>query len=359
MNSRERVLHCLDHEPADRLPLDGSFHAEVWPRLKAQFGTDDEEAVLRGLGIDFRGVGMEVSDEFRQRATKTPQGWLIRHPDGSLEDEWGVRIKYDEQQRYYRYVYHPLADEAMLESFEFPDLDEPGHFEEARRDAQLWRDEFVVMGGTGTFYRDCWFLRGMQQWMMDLILNPDFVVALTAKMLKWKLELLRRLVEVGIDIFSIGGDIAMQQTLIMHPDVWRRYFKPCDAALIEEGRTLGVEHFYFHSDGNIMPVLDDLVEIGFDILDPVQPECLDPAQIKRRYGDRITLHGTVSAQQTLPFGTPADVRDEVVERVRTLGYNGGLVIAPNNVAQPDVPLENLLAMYDTVMEIGSRAYRLG
>jgi uroporphyrinogen decarboxylase len=343
--------------PADRLPLDGSFHAEVWPRLKAHFATDDEEAVLRALGIDFRAVGMDVSDEFRQRAVMTPQGWLVRHPDGSLEDEWGVRIKYDDQERYYRYVYHPLADEAMLDRFEFPDLDEPGRFKEAQHDVEMWHDECVVMGGTGTFYRDCWFLRGMQQWMMDLILNPDFVKALTDKMLSWKLELLRRLVEVGIDVFSIGGDIAMQQTLIMHPDVWREHFKTCDAALIEEGRRLGVEHFYFHSDGNIMPVLDDLVEIGFDILDPVQPECLDPVQIKRRYGDRITLHGTISAQQTLPFGTPADVQAEVETRGKTLGHNGGLVIAPNNAVQPDVPLANLLAVYDTVKKIGDRVYR--
>ena len=357
MNSRERVLCCLNHEPADRLPLDGSFHAEVWPRLRAHFNVTDDEGVLNGLGIDLRGVGMDVSDGFRQQASLTPQGWLVPHSDGSLEDEWGVRIKYDEQERYYRYVYHPLADETMLDAFEFPDLDESGRFEEARRDVQHWHDEFVVMGGTGTFYRDCWFLRGMQQWMMDLILNPGFVEALTDKMLDWKLELLRRLVALGIDIFSIGGDIAMQQTLIMHPDVWRRFFKPCDAALIEEGRRLGIEHFYFHSDGNIVPVLDDLVEIGFDIFDPVQPECLDPEQIKRRYGDSITLHGTISAQQTLPFGTPADVRTEVEERVRSLGYNGGLVVAPSNVAQPDVPLENLLAIYDTVREIGNRAYR--
>jgi uroporphyrinogen decarboxylase len=356
MNSRERVWCCLDHKRADRLPLDGSFHAQVWPRLKAHFGTDDEEMVLRELGIDFRGVSMEPSEAFRQRAVETPQGWRIPHPDGSLEDEWGVRNRYEAGDAYYRYVYHPLADEDALNAFEFPDLDEPGRFNQARRHAARWRHEFPIMGGVGNLYRDSWFLRGMQQWMMDLVLNPGFVEALLDKMLAWKLEILRHLADVGIDIFSVSGDIAMQQTLIMHPDTWRRYFKPRDAALIDAARRLGITHFYYHSDGNITPVLDDLVEVGFDIFDPMQPECLDMPDIKRRYGDRITMHGTISAQQTLPFGTPADVRAEVDERLRTLGYNGGLVIGPNNVVQPDVPLDNILAMYQAVKDIGARAY---
>jgi uroporphyrinogen-III decarboxylase len=103
-------------------------------------------------------------------------------------------------------------------------------------------------------------------------------------------------------------------------------------------------------------VLDDLVEIGFDIINPVQPECMDLPELKRRYGAKLTLHGTISAQRTLPFGTPQDVRAEVLERIETCGYNGGLVLAPNNNVQQDVPMENLLALYQTVKEVGPRAY---
>jgi uroporphyrinogen decarboxylase len=101
-----------------------------------------------------------------------------------------------------------------------------------------------------------------------------------------------------------------------------------------------------------MEVMEDLIEIGFDIIDPIQPECMNPYEVKKRFGHRMTLHGTISSQQTLPFGTVEDVRNEVRERIQRCGRNGGLVIAPNNVVQFDVPLENLLAVYETAKEVG-------
>jgi uroporphyrinogen decarboxylase len=138
----------------------------------------------------------------------------------------------------------------------------------------------------------------------------------------------------------------------MKPDLWRKHFKWRDAMLIEEARKYGVQHFFFHTDGNLMEVMEDLIEIGFDIIDPIQPECMDPYEIKERFGDKMTLHGTISSQRTLPFGTVEDVRNEVRERIERCGKNGGLVIAPNNVVQFDVPLENLLAVYETAKEVG-------
>ena len=127
MNSYERVMACLAHEPADRLPVDGSFHNEVWRALEAHFETADHEAILEALGIDLRPVGMGSSDAFRARATHTRHGWRIVHPDGTLEDEWGVRVRYDRQERYYRFAHQPLA-ETPLEAYTFPDLDAPGRF---------------------------------------------------------------------------------------------------------------------------------------------------------------------------------------------------------------------------------------
>jgi uroporphyrinogen decarboxylase len=143
----------------------------------------------------------------------------------------------------------------------------------------------------------------------------------------------------------------------MKPATWRKHFKWRDAALVEEAKKYGVKYFYFHSDGNLTEFFPDLVEIGFNIIDPIQPECMDPNEIKERFGDRVVLHGTVSSQHTLPFGSVEDVRAEVMDRVSRCGYNNGLVIAPNNIVQFDVPLENILAVYDTVKEIGPEFYR--
>ena len=107
---------------------------------------------------------------------------------------------------------------------------------------------------------------------------------------------------------------------------------------------------FVHSDGNVMDLMDDIVEIGFDIVNPIQPECMNPAEVKRRWGDRITLHGGVSIQKTFPYGTPREVRAEIEELIRTCGYNGGLVVFPSNVVQPDTPVENIRACFHTVRD---------
>jgi uroporphyrinogen decarboxylase len=174
-------------------------------------------------------------------------------------------------------------------------------------------------------------------------------------LLEFKLEQVRAYARMGVDIISVDGDIAMKDNLMMSPTVWRKFFKSREAKLVEEGKKWGVRHFFFHSDGNLMPVLADLIEIGFTIIDPIQPECMDPLEVKRLYGDKISLHGTISCQWTLPFGNPAKVRAEVRDRISYLGKNGGLVLAPNNTVQYDVPLRNLLAVYDTARESSGNA----
>ncbi len=192
---------------------------------------------------------------------------------------------------------------------------------------------------------------GLENWLAHLSSPGPFVTELLDRMLEFKLEQTRRVSQAGIDTFNIGGDIAMHTRLFMKPDVWREHFKWRDAVLVEEAKKHGVKNFFFHTDGNLMEVMEDLIEIGFTIFDPIQPECMDPYEVKERWGDRITMQETISSQHTLPFGTVEDVRNEVRDRIERCGQNGGLVIAPNNVVQYDVPLENLLALYETAKEV--------
>jgi len=347
MTHRDRVLTSLDHRVPDRTPVDGSFRPEVWEKLFAHFGTRDEFVVSEALGLDFGGVGMGPSDEWRARAQETPAGLCLVHPDGSFENEWGVRQVQGKHSAYLRFVSHPLADESKLDTYQFPDLDAPGRWEGVQESIARQKQQFPVMAGVPTFYLASWNLRGMEDFLTDLRWNIAFVEKLIDRLLERHLEIVRRLAQMGVDIISLGGDITMHTGPIFHPDIWRKYFKPADAKVVAEARKYGVKHFYFHSDGNLTPYLADLIEIGFDIFDPIQPECMNPAAVKREFGDRITLHGTISAQHTLPHGTVEEVRNEVRQRIRDCGDNGGLVIAPNNVVQPDVPLENLLAVYET------------
>ncbi|MFQ6040733.1 MAG: uroporphyrinogen decarboxylase family protein [Candidatus Poribacteria bacterium] len=345
MTPRERVLRCLNHRTADRVPLSGSFRPEVWTKLREHFGTNDNNAITEKLGLDFKSVGMRASKEFLERSGGSGS---IRHDDGSYENEWGIRHVIGENSPYMRYVYHPLSDESNLDRYKFPSLE--GRFEGVKERVKQLQRNYVVSAGTATFFKDGWNLRGMEAFFIDIATESPFMVKLLDRLLEYKLEIVGQFAQAGVDIISIGGDIAMHTRLFMKPDLWRKHFKWRDAMLIEEARKYGVEHFFFHTDGNLMEVMEDLIEIGFDIIDPIQPECMNPYEIKERFGDRMTLHGTISSQRTLPFGTVEDVRNEVRERIERCGQNGGLVIAPNNVVQFDVPLENLLAVYETAKE---------
>jgi hypothetical protein len=141
----------------------------------------------------------------------------------------------------------------------------------------------------------------------------------------------------------------MQDRIIMGPEAWRALDKPRMARLVADCRRANPKlHLFFHSDGALTELVGDLVDIGFDVINPIQPECMDPVEVKRRWGQRITLNGGISVQRTLPRGTPAEVRAEVEHLIRKCGYNGGLVAKPSNTVQPDCSTENILACYQTI-----------
>ncbi len=357
MNSRQRVIAAIEHHQPDRVPLDGDFRPEVWRTLRAHFETDDDEEVLRRLGIDLRRVTLEPGEAFKALAEPAPvdipslgcgqQNWARPLPGGLFEDEWGVRRRIGATGMYWHYVYHPLADTEDVDALPFPDVSDPTRYEAAGNEISRFRNDYIVLAEMANFFKSSWELRGWKRYLMDLHLNPSFVERLLERLYPWKAEEAQRLVEMGVDIIRFAGDVAMQDRMIISPDIWRRYFKPRLRDLIAETRRVGPVYFMFHSDGDMMPIMGDVVEIGFDLVDPVQPECMDPVAVKRSYGEQITLHGTLSSQRTLPFGSVTDVRREVRERFESCAQDGGFILAPSNMVQPDVPLSNLLTVYET------------
>ena len=158
-----------------------------------------------------------------------------------------------------------------------------------------------------------------------------------------------RLVELGVDMIWLGDDVGSQDRMLMAPKTWRRFLKPRLADLIARLKDINPElKVAYHSDGMLLPIIPDLIEIGLDILNPIQPKSMDPAEVKRKFGDHLCFWGTIDEQHTLPFGTPDDVRAEVILRLQTIGRNGGLIIGPTHSVQLDTPLENFWAMVDTV-----------
>ena len=356
MTPRERILAAINRERPDHTPTDAWFHPEVRKRLLRDFQTDDFADVLKELGIEGWGgcAPHIVFPEYEKRVTDRPGGrpgeqavWL---DERSHEDAWGVRHRLGDGDWYEEWVSGPLENAssvADIEAYPFPTSEqivEPENY--AEQVAELKAQDLFVRAGIPNPYKSAWLLRGMDNVLADYLINVDLLEALYDKLYALYQEMALRMARAGVEMISVTGDIAMQDRIIMGPDSWRRMDKPRLAEIIRVCREVNPEvHFFIHSDGNVMDLMDDIVEIGFDVVNPVQPECMDPAEVKRRWGDRIAIHGGVSLQRTLPFGTPEEVREEVETLIRQCGYNGGLIVFPSNVIQPDTSTENIKACF--------------
>jgi uroporphyrinogen decarboxylase len=360
MNSRERIKTALAHRMPDRVPLDVWIRPEVARKLAEHFKTTPEEAPFR-LGKDVVQVYMkEEYPEFLARTNGAVPGdapgagkRFIFHDDGSYEDAWGIRWRTGRDGKYREWVTGPLAgDPPDLDAYKFPQptpRETPEQFKKRVADAAR---QGAVMGEVDNPFKTAWALRGLENLLMDFVADPGFADALLARAYARSTERAKKFIAAGVDILMIVGDVAMQQRLMMSPDSWRALDKPKLAAMVAEIKRLRPDvAIYFHSDGNVEAIIPDLIEAGIEILNPVQPECMDPAKVKRLYGDKLTLWGTGSLQQTLPFGTEAEVRQEVRDTVRACAAGGGLVLMPSNVVGFDVPLKNLLAYYDEARSI--------
>ena len=366
MSPRERIIATLNHELPDRTPTDGWFHHEVQRKLKEHLGTDSWQEVLRFLGIEgWASLSPRLRfPQFELRATLGP-GPLPGRPvvwldERTYEDEWGVRRRLGEGGWYEQRISGPLENAQSLADVEAYPWPSPGQIEEppeyAARVRELQQEGRFVSAGIPNPYKQAWELRGMHNVLADYLANRDLLEAIYDRLYAIYGEMTKRMAAAGVDMITITGDIAMQDRLMMGPRPWREVDKPRLARLIEDCRRIKPDVFFFiHSDGNVMEVMDDLVEIGFNVINPVQPECMDPVEVKRQWGDRITIHGGISIQRTLPFGTPEEVRAEVEHLIRHCGYNGGLVVFPSNVIQPDTPIENIIACFHTARDFDLRS----
>ena len=360
MKSRERVIAAINRQPPDRVPLDGYFRQDVWAKLEDHFGTTDADEIMDALGLDIRYSLMEPSTAFACRAVPSPwqipdigegrKNLVIPGDNGWLEDEKGICRVPNSSGLYWLYAYHPLAEANSdeVEAYQFPNPHLPERYQDVRRDVARWQGKYLTIVELWNIFKSSWELRGFERYMMDLSLEPRLVETLADRVLEHRIEQSKQLVRCGVDMLMISGDIAMQDSMMLSPKMWRKYFKPRLRIWLEEVRRERKDlYFKFHSDGNMAAVFEDVIDIGFDVINPIQPECMDVEEISRRYGSRVCLHGTISCQRTLPYGTPEDVAGEVRHRIASCSQEGGLILGPSNTIQPDVPLENILALYST------------
>ena len=285
-------------------------------------------------------------------------GWADEAPavDGDQQegytDRWGIGWKLQEYRtrfgvgHYTEIADHPLADDGAVERYRPPRADEPALYERARRTLERYRGEYWIVGvAVTTIFETAWALRGLDRLLTDFVLQPEIAERILDIPYHYHRTVAVTLARMGVDMIWLGDDMGEQKRMMLSPALWRKYFKPRMAEIFRRIKEINPEvKIAYHSDGNIEPIIPELIDIGLDVLNPVQPGSMDPAKLKRLYGDRLCFWGSIDEQYTLPYGTPEEVRAEVEERIRTLGKGGGLILGPTHHVQLDTPMENFWAM---------------
>ncbi len=374
--SRERVIAAIEHREPDRVPIDINPVPDFYASLKAHLGLEIDEQikagfmeeaiphprVLAALGADLISVKLGAAKTAKRPAP--PEGQDL------VTDGWGVGLRRIHQAAgsYLEPVYHPLADATLddLESYPWPDPYAPGRGEGAEATAKrLYEDTDLALVGRfgGPIVQTAIYLMGFQRWLECAAAEPEFAAALLDRITDIAMALDRIGIEATgryIQILKISGDdFGMQTGPLYSPAMFRSLMLPRLRRRWTAARKLLDEinpaiKIMFHSCGGIAPLIEDLIGIGLQVLDPVQPRAagMESAELKRRFGDRITFHGGVDEQHVLPFGTEADVEAEVRLRIQAFAPGGGYILAPSHYVQADTPPANIVAMCRAAVEFG-------
>lgn len=357
MNSKERALLALHREQPDRVPFDlsGGFAGEAWDKFTAESGSRNH--------FDYFNLDVEFHEVLEPRAAFDYEGTYYRGRvpagKGYHFDRYGVLHEETEGLHFTKMI-PPLSEHSLgaIRAFPLPDYKNLDIYRQAaRRIEQIDRKGRLsaLALGAETIFEVSWPWYGLEEFLVMLLTEVELCEAVFDRWTETRLWQLETYAGLGgrYDVIWLGDDIANQHGMLIPPDVWRATLKPRMKAIIDCAKHFQPDGLvFYHTDGNATEVVEDLIEIGVDILNPVQPECVDPAVYKQRYGDRLAFWGTIGIQHTMPFGTVEEVRAEVRTRIETVGRGGGLLIGPSHVIEPEVPWENLIAFVEAVREYG-------
>ena len=346
MTSRERWQAVLAGNKPDRWPTDFWSTGEVLERLLKELRLNTADELWERLRID-RPFG--IGGTYAGPKVEGRDIWGLRHVQQSYADGAGT---------YAEVVEHPLAFVQTVEDIEKYAWPSPDWFDFSQVKAKLGRagDRVVQGGGYEPFLLYCQ-MRGLEQAFMDLLEQPEIVDAAIGKLFDFHYAINERLYDAGagrIDTTYVAEDLGSQTSLLMSPATIQMILLPRIRRMIRLAHDCGIKVLY-HTDGAARPVIPMLIEAGIDALNPIQWRCpgMEREALARDFGDKIAFHGAVDNQQTLPFGFPQDVRNEVAENIRIFGRAKGYVIAPCHNIQPITPTANILALYEAAWEYGA------
>lgn len=344
MTSKERVLMAINHEEPDRVPVCATYVPEIADKLAAKYQPEGDLGVA--LGNDMVKIASGLENSFYYK------------PDPEYVCPYGITWKNinNETGHFTEIHKHPLAgDEQKIYDYVMPDPAKATDVIEATKQAvaKYGKEKWIIGSCQCSVFEAAWYLRGLDTFMMDLAMEEDYAIALLDKVMQYPLQMGHQFIDLGVDMVWLGDDIATQQNMMMSPAMWREHFKPRYAQMFSEFKKHNPNiKLCYHSCGNLQAVVDDLVEIGLDVLNPIQPMAMNPAEFKKRFGKNITMYGTLDVQRVMPFGTPDDVRREVKQLITDCAPGGGFILSPAHHIQSDTSVENVEAFYQAAHDFG-------
>lgn len=354
MTRRENCLSVMNRDNPEWVVYHISYTPDLEVRVKESLRVAESvyqhEFPARSISAPYE-VPKETRDYSKYYAD-------IELPEGTFIDDMGVAHIPGSRYHFNKFVFPMRNFKDPKEVEEYPWPPEPpygdAYYQALRKSAEdIKAMDLIAVSSGGSIFETAWYLRGLDNLLADFVLNEDLASALLDKVTERCIASARAAGIAGADLLTTGDDVGMQNRMMMSPEEWRKWIKPRFAKVISAAREHKPDiHVKYHSDGYIEPIIPDLIEIGVTILNPVQPECMDPVKLKKQYGDRLTFDGTIGIQRTMPFGTPEEVAQAVKYMIETVGKGGGLIIAPTHVLEPEVPIENIKAFLEAVDHYG-------
>ena len=380
MTSRERVIKALNHQTPDRVPIDlGGFqtgiHQKAYAELLSHLSLSEDiiildpvqqlakpsEEILKRLRVDIRYICAHGPDDFKGGIEQNTRDGRLWH---DLKDEFGVVWSMpDDQGLYMDISHHPLASATIadIDNYPFPDGSDASRFTSVREQALKLRSDTpyaISTGIGGVVYEYCWYMRGLEQWFIDMIENPAFCQALLDRTLKFWLDYYTGfMAELGdiVDIVMIGDDLAGQSGPLFSPDFYRKIVKPRQKKLVQHIKSLTNAKIWYHTCGSCFEYIPDLIDNGVDILNPVQIGLvnMEPAKLKEMFGSQLVFWGGgIDAQHVLPFAKPVEITEHVRKNIEIFKTGGGYIFNNVHNIQVGVPPENILALFDAAYQFG-------
>lgn len=346
---RQDLLRCLRRQGFNRVHVDYVLCESQIEGFKRRFGHTDYETYF---GLSHRRLELDIKRNFTIGNELYPREIL---PDSTVFDEYGIgHSKGSELAFHMTRMHHPLrnAGPAEIINYPFPTIDETriedfGKKVTSLHERGLASFAFMQM----TVWEASWYLRSMEELMVDMMTENESAAILLDKITDFACSKAMAYASAGIDILSLGDDIGTQNSLMLDVELWEKWLKPRLEKVIRAAKQINPDILiFYHSCGHIIPFIDKLIESGVEILNPIQPECMEFNDVHDSYGERVSFWGTIGTQQLLPYGTSEEVKKVTLERLEKCGGKGGIVIGPTHIVEPEVPWENLVAIREAINE---------